>query len=616
MLTNKPPLKFKLGEALWLVPCFLALAGCTGSVTEDGPGADGPTGTGGSGPSNGGATSQGGGSSSPTAGTAGNPLPGAGAGGSGPVTGVGGGVSGGGAGPVNPPVQCDDAPASRAPLRRLTRFEFGNTVRDLKLDTTNQAFNLPSEELGNGFGNDADTQSSPPELIKQYANIAATIAAQVTGPTVLPTTLPCAAQVTTATEATCARTFIDGFLPRAFRRPLAAGEADTFMTLFTTVRPLSDFPGSIAAIIEAVLQDPAFLYKPEFGVPVPGRTDVLRPTGYEMATRLSYLFWGTTPDDALRTLAGTGALDTAEGVRSQATKMLADTRSRAQLKFFFNNLLPIASLSQLERSEYPAYNAKLGSLMRTETETFLENHIFGGPGTWPSVFTADYTYVNQELAAFYGIPGVTGTEFRKVSVDKTKRLGLLSQAGIAAGVIHSNETNPVTRGGFVVKKLLCQNIPLPTGALAAEVGVPPKNASLTTRQRYSIHSQDPRCAGCHTNMDPVGFAFENYDPIGQWRDMEGTLPIDASGNAPAIGSFKGPAEFGQRMAESALAQECFADHWVNYGYGRTASLADKADTCVLQSVKTKFRESGYNVQRLLVALAESDAFIYLPAARE
>lgn len=98
--------------------------------------------------------------------------------------------------------------------------------------------------------------------------------------------------------------------------------------------------------------------------------------------------------------------------------------------------------------------------------------------------------------------------------------------------------------------------------------------------------------------------------------MEGTLPIDASGNAPAIGSFKGPAEFGQRMAESALAQECFADHWVNYGYGRTASLADKADTCVLQSVKTKFRESGYNVQRLLVALAESDAFIYLPAARE
>jgi hypothetical protein len=512
-------------------------------------------------------------------------------------------------------------------MRRLTQFEYNNTLSDLKLDSTNLAIGLPSEDLGNGFGNDADSQSVPSELVKKYEEIAETIAAKFTTPAALAGTLPCAATATATTEAACARTFVGQFAPQAFRRPLDAGEADGFVTLFQAVRAMSGstFNTSLAAVVEAVVQDPAFLYKPEFGVAVPGRADLMRPNGYEMATRLSYLLWGTTPDASLIAAAASGALDTPAGVATQASVMLkaqsstsTDLRAANQTRFFFDNLLPISSLNQLTRDAalFPNYTSKLGALMRQETETFLQHLIFDGAGgTWPSAFTANYTWVNADLATFYGMTGVTGTDFQKVPVDTTKRLGLLSQAGIVAGTIHSNETNPVVRGGLIVRKLLCQAIPLPTGAIQAMVMIPPADANKTARQRYTAHSMNPVCHACHTNMDPVGFAFENYDPIGQWRDQENGVTIDASGSAPALGDFNGPAQLAQRMSEAPAAETCFAANWLNFGYGRTIS-ATGPEGCIAQAVQDKFKTSGYNIQQLLLSLTQSDAFLYLPAVRE
>ena len=286
-----------------------------------------------------------------------------------------------------------------------------------------------------------------------------------------------------------------------------------------------------------------------------------------------------------------------------------------QSSLFFDNLLPIANLAQLERTGVAAFSSKLGAAMRQETETFLEHVIFDGEGTWPAALTADYTYVNEDLAKFYGIAGVTGPEFRKVSVDLSHRRGLLTQAGMVAGPLASDKGNPVTRGGFIVRKLLCQNIPLPTGDIAAMVKTPPDDPTKTTRDRFMAHSTNPVCKGCHTNMDPVGFAFENYDPIGQWRDTEQNQPIDASGDSPLLGKFNGPAEFAQRMSESPVAQTCLASHWLNYAYGRKLPSAG-SDACSVLSVQTKFKDSGYNVQKLLLSVAESDAFNYLPAVRE
>lgn len=509
---------------------------------------------------------------------------------------------------------------TRAPMRRLSRFEYNNTVRDLLADNTYPANALPSEELGNGFGNDAEAQDAVAYLVEQYVAVAEKVASGATTSDKLAALAPCATQVNgAASEEACAKTIADTFTPKAWRRPLAAGESDGLVALFKTVRAANDFATSVAAMLEAVLQSPEFLYRPEFGVPVAGRTDVKQPTGDEMATRLSYMFWATTPDEGLRKAAAAGELNNPAGIRVQAQRLLADPKAREVVKFFFDKLLPIESLAQLERDKtvYTKFSAKIGSLLRTETQTFLENEIFNGPGTWPGVFTAKYTYVNQELASYYGLSGVTGDAFQKVMLDpSTHRGGLLTQAGVLAGPIHTNSSNPVVRGSFVVQKLMCQTIPKPTGDVAAKVTPPDPNSAATARQRYTTHSSDPVCRGCHVNMDPFGFGLENFDPVGLWRDQENGVTIDASGSAPALAqgqAFNGAMEMEALLASSEQVQNCFATQWMNFGYGRTLS---KEEACAVESVRNKFKETGYNIQELLLALTQSEVFLTLPAVPE
>jgi hypothetical protein len=522
--------------------------------------------------------------------------------------------SGGGLGPTN----CGTgAPVTRAPMRRLTRFEYNNTVRDLLQDTSLPANAFPSEESGNGFGNDADAQGVVATLAENYVSVAEKVALGATAPARIAALAPCATQVTdAASEAACARTIAETFTPKAWRRPLAPGEADGLVALFTTVRPDNDFASGVATMLEAVLQSPEFLYKPELGMDAPGRPGVKQPTGDEMATRLSYLFWASAPDDALRTAAASGQLANAAGIRTQAQRLLADPKARDVVRFFFDNLLPISGLASLERDKaaYPTFSAKIGSLMRQETQAFLENEIFSGPGTWPGVFTAPYTYANQELATYYGLTGVTGEAFVKVPLGpETHRAGLLTQAGILSGPVHTNHENPVVRGSFVVQKLMCQIIPKPTGDIAAKVTPPDPNSAATARQRFTVHSSDAVCRGCHLNMDPFGYALENFNVVGLYREQENGVTIDVSGDAPILGKFNGAVELGAALANSEQAQQCFASHWLNFGYGRT--LKD-AEACGVESVRNEFKDSGYNVQQMLLALTQSEAFLTLPAVRE
>jgi hypothetical protein len=536
-----------------------------------------------------------------------------GAGGSGVMGGGGATVAGGGGVPAS---ACTST-LTRAPLRRLSRFEYNNTARDLLQDTSFPANLLPSESLGNGFGNDADEQAAVATLVEQYVAVAEAIAANATSVAKLGALAPCATKVTdAASETACARTIAETLTPKAWRRALAADDVDGLVALFSTVRATSDFATSVAAILEAIFQSPEFLYKPELGVAIAGRSDVKQPTGYEMATRLSYLFWASTPDDALLAAAASGQLGSADGVRTQAQRLLADPKARDVVRFFFDKLLPIESLGALERdkTQYPTFSSKIGSLLRTETQTFLENEIFAGAGTWPGIFTAKHTYANQELAAFYGIPGVVGDSFQKVMLDpSTHRGGLLTQAGVVAGPIHSNSANPVVRGSFVLQRLVCQPIPKPTGEIAAKVKIPDPASAATARQRFSTHSSDPSCRVCHVNMDPIGFALENFDPVGLWRDQENGVSIDASGTAPVLGQFNGVLELEAALARSEQVQRCFASQWLNFGYGRTLT---SEESCGVESVHTKFKETGYNVQELLLALSQSQAFLTMPAVSQ
>lgn len=534
-----------------------------------------------------------------------------------PAAGVGGGAVGGstGSGPsggATTTASCTTEPVvPQAPLRRLTRFEYNNTVRDLAQVADAPANNFPPEEIGSGFGTDADVQTVSDVLAEKYMATAAKIAASLTASERIAGLAPCAASVTAQTELSCARSVVDGFVPLAYRRPLEAGEADGLVQLFQTVRATgASFASSVAAMLEAVLQDPEFLYRPELGVPVEGRPDLRKPTGYEMATRLSYLLWGSMPDASLRDLAAAGGLDTPDAVKAQAARMLDDPRAKDVVRFFFDGLLPIQGLSNLMRTEFPSFNGRIGGLMREETQTFLQNIVLGG-GTWREALTAPYTYLNEELAGFYGIPGVTGSAFQKVPLDGVKRAGLLTQGGVMAGPIHSNATNPVVRGSFVLNKLMCVKISTPPAGLGPIV--PPDPAiGGTARERYAAHSSNPQCGACHSLLDPIGFALENFDAVGRWQDQENGKTIDVRVESPQLGPLNGAVELAQKLAEMPEAQACFATHWANFAYGRPT---DQQEPCTMQRVQQRFEASGYNIKELLLELTQTDTFLYLPAVR-
>ncbi len=536
----------------------------------------------------------------------------------GSTTGVGGTTAGGTTTGTSTPMPTAEECASgvypgRAPIRRLTRFEYNNTVNALLGDDTSPGNALPAELSGNGFGNDADNQPVSAFLAEQYGTIAEDVVSRVAAtPEQLAKFAPCVSSATADTEATCARSFVESFLPLAYRRPVEAAEVDELLALEQTVRQTNEFAASLSAVVEAALQSPDYLYRIELGSPDTTDPTLRRPSGYEMASRLSYFLWGSMPDATLETAAASGELSTPEGVLQNATWMLDDPRARPMIRHFFDNYLPINTLTDLARDaeEFPTFSPTIGALMHEETQTFLDYEIFDGPGTWPAVLTEPYTFVNEALANFYGISGVTGDEFRKVDIDTTHRLGLLTQGSILAGTTISNFTNPVRRGVFLLRNVLCVDLPPPPSTLGS-IKPPDPYSGATGRERFEAHVQQAVCATCHTTIDPPGFALENYDAVGMWRDQENDVTIDASGQLDMLPQpFNGPIELVNMIAQSEQAQSCFADTWLTFAYGRT--IGDE-DLCNRSSLEQAFAASGYNIKQLLLSLTQTDAFLYLPS---
>jgi hypothetical protein len=515
--------------------------------------------------------------------------------------------------PAAAPPNCDQPQPGRAPLRRLTRFEYNRSVDALLGDDSSPGNSLPPELLGNGYGNDADEQPTSSLLAEQFSVVAADIAQRMASdPSAIAST--CTDTASPAGQQACAQGVLDEFVAKAYRRPLTADEAQELLELQSTVAGLTNFEDSIVAMVEVVLQSPDFLYRLEFGVPDPNNSGLRRPSGYEMATRLSYLFWGSTPDDELMAAAESGALMTADGVRSQATRLLGDTKALPVIDHFFDHFLPINTLTDLSRDaeQFPTFSPTIGGLMRQETHKFLQYEIFEGPGDYVSVLTAPYTFVNETLADFYGIPGVTGSDFRRVDYpNPDQRKGLLTQGAIQTGTTISNFTNPVRRGVFLLRSFMCVALPPPPESIAGTVMPPDPYSAATGRERYSIHSTQPECAACHAIMDPPGFGLENYDAVGLWRDQENGVTIDASGDLAVIGgAFSGPMDMVDLIANNEQTHACFAENWANYAYGRTLN---SGDACTTYQLEQAFTTSGYNIKELLVALTQADAFLYLPA---
>ena len=506
---------------------------------------------------------------------------------------------------------CGGAPEVGAtPLRRLTRFEYNQTVHDLLGDTTQPANAFPADEIRAGFDNNSAVVGVSPALTEAYLNAAESLAknAMLTPANLLscdPTKLSGAAD-----EDACATQFIQSFGKRAYRRPLSDDDTARLLAVFHAGRTAQDFATGIRYVIETALQSPQFLYRVELALPpADGAGDLAPLDSYEMATRLSYLLWSSMPDDALFAAADADELKTPDQLRAQVMRMLADPRAHGAVAHFNQQWLKLDKMASMEKDAkaYPSFNASIVPLMQQEVQQFLEEVMWGQKGDLHELLTAPYSFMNGPLATYYGVGGAGGSDFVRVDLDPTRSAGFLTLGGVMAMLGKADQSAPVQRGRFVREQLLCGMMPSPPPNVPK---LPPLSPDLTTRERLTQHDADPACHSCHRLMDPIGFGFEKFDGAGLFRTTESGQPIDDSGeieDADIAGPFTGAAELGQKLSQSLFVQKCVVTSWFHYAYAR---LEAPEDQCTLKTLSQKFAASGYRFQDLIVALTETDAFRY------
>jgi hypothetical protein len=493
-----------------------------------------------------------------------------------------------------------------SPLRRLNRTEYATTVRDLFGDAGKMPVDLPPEERALGFDNSAESRSVSDMLAGRYVSTAETLATAAAAR--LGALLPC--DPAKDGEMVCLDRFLDTFGKRAWRRPLEADERVNLKRAYTEGKTTT-FAEGIQAVIQVMLLSPQFLYRVERGVPVAG-AEYLRLTPWEVASRLSYLLYGSMPDEPLLAAADAGKLSTADEVLAQAQRMLKDPRTAQMVASFHDEWLRLDELAELDKEAmvYPSFKPELRAPLRQETQTLIDQVIWKGDGKVSTLLTAPYTFVNGPLAQYYGYKGVTGDAFQQVTLPPDQRAGLLTEGGLLSvlGVPDDSITSLVFRGLFVRERLLCQPIADPPAG-ATDMN-PPITATTTGRESSLDRQKIALCGACHSQMDPLGFAFEAFDGVGLWKTTDHGKPVDASGaltGTDVDGAFTGAVDFARKLAGSKTVQECVATQWFRYGYGRQET-AD--DACTIDTLRRSFAASGGNVRDLLLALTQTDAFLF------
>jgi Protein of unknown function (DUF1592)/Protein of unknown function (DUF1588)/Protein of unknown function (DUF1585) len=395
------------------------------------------------------------------------------------------------------------------------------------------------------------------------------------------------------------------------------------LTLFSTVRTMdgSSFTDSIGAVAKAMLQSPNFLYHWETGPigPVLGSDGLAPLTPWQIASRLATSLWESMPDDALFTAAQNGQLSTAPQIIAQAQRMMADPQASQSLYSFhlqwlFNMGFHVTDLATVIPKPNSLLTAAAAQGLQTELTQFLSSvYAPPGDGTLNTLYTAPYAFVNQDLAAIYGVTG-PASGFAKVNLDPTQRGGIFTQVSFLAGIEDTVADNPVFRGLAIYTKALCGTI----GAPPANVPGVAFKPGGTTRQAYDAHGMAGCAIGCHGIFDPPGFAFENYDGIGRYRTTEGSQPVDATGTFSAPGmsasamtttfTFKNALDLTKQLAASPEAQACVDLQWTRYMLGRMETPADVGSLQVAYHAGAA--TPGFSVRDMLLALVSSKAFMY------
>jgi hypothetical protein len=398
-------------------------------------------------------------------------------------------------------------------------------------------------------------------------------------------------RATKDTEPQVAREVIGAFAKRAYRRPVTVAEVERLMKLYDLARKNGEpFEGGVAQALKAVLVSPNFLFRGELQPEPDNPKSVHAVNEFALASRLSYFLWSTMPDDELFALAERGQLR--KNLDAQVRRMLVDRKSRALVENFAGQWLQLRNLAiiQPDKKLFPSYDAKLRAAMARETELLFETVLREDRSVF-EFLTADYTFVNERLARHYGIAGVTGDAFQRVSLKGQPRAGVLTHASILTLTSNPTRTSPVKRGKWVLENLLAT--PPPPPAPNVPELEDQKALTGTLRQKMEQHRANPTCASCHTKMDAIGFGLENYDAIGAFRAQDAGAAIDPSGELSAAEKFQGPVDLAKLLATKKQEDyiRCLAEKMLTYALGRGLEYYDRNTVKAIADGLAKRRHS-------------------------
>ena len=513
-----------------------------------------------------------------------------------------------------------------SPLRRISRLEYDNMVRDLLGDTTQPASGFVSESpLAYGVNFETNTYTTVTSTLvpQQYLQAAETLAATAVTKN-LSAVVSCSSQANDA----CATQFIGDFANRAFRGQLDADESASLFKLYSDVKAQFDFATGIQAVITAVLTSPRFLFVLEFG-DGSASAGVVPLSQNELATRLALYLWRSIPDAVLLKAAAAGQLSTPDELEAQAARMLKDERSRDALSDFATQWLELENTDAVTKdTQYTGWTPALAHDLKMETLETYASLVQVENGGLTDLLTSPSSYINGDVASFYGVTLTGATDsagFAKTNVNPDPahpvRAGILTQGGVLATQAHTSLPSPVLRGKLVREQLLCDPMAPPPAGL--NIPPPPSSvaAGTTTRDEFEAHASNPQCIGCHMYMDPIGLGFSHFDASGRYQatDANGRdggasfPPVDATGTINPVFSgdlsatFDGALDLAKQLAASEPVEECFALEQIRYALGR---LESRADACSAQQAFQAFSSSGLRIQKLLAAIVRSDAFRY------
>lgn len=486
-------------------------------------------------------------------------------------------------------------------IRRLTSTQFAATLRDIFKDNNVPVVTIFSDPQVLGFTSDADALVVQDLNAQQMADYAEQVASWAV------TSKLGSLSSCMTNDSNCRQTFIKSFGKRVFREPLASDRVQAYEALMTAE---SSFADGAQSVITAMLQSPYFVYRRELG-PTGNASGTITLTPYEVASSLSYLLTGSMPDDQLLSAAESNQLGSKSQIDQHVYRLLSDPRSQDALMDFFSGWLGLSKVDTTVKDD-TAFKVtdSLRSSMKGETRAFLLD-LFTNGGTIADLFTAKYTFLNQEMAQYYGLSagGVQSGSFSKVTLDGNRRDGgILSHADLLTGYADAAISSPVLRGKMVRTRLLCGTISPPPANL--DTKLKPAEPSQTTRQHFEAHvAQNSVCAGCHTQMDPIGFGFEHYDAFGRWRDQESGSNIDASGTINGMPegnvSFNGLGELSTYLAKSDAVKACAVRFWAYYAYG---SSSWDQDACTYAAIQSEAASGNTKLKDILFAVVHAANF--------